>query len=235
MAQKIIVRAARRRGIPVIVATQMLESMTSSPSPTRAEASDVAGGVYEGADALMLSAESAVGAYPLEAISIMDRIIRRVEADPSWPALMKAEHGLEDDDDVDALIAAATRAAEARSTEALVAYTTTGATAQRLGRASGPIHPILAIAPDVSTARRMALVVGSGASRRASTARHRRAHRRSRPHGRRPRPRRAGRTTADHRGAAARRAGRRQSAADCPRGEVARGEVADGRLSVSAR
>ena len=159
VAQKIIVRAARRRGIPVIVATQMLESMTSSPSPTRAEASDVAGGVYEGADALMLSAESAVGAYPLEAISIMDRIIRKVEADPSWPALMKAEHGLEDDEDVDALIAAATRAAEARSTEALVAYTTTGATARRLAR-ERPIHPILAIAPDASTARRMALVWG---------------------------------------------------------------------------
>ena len=159
VAQKIIVRAARRRGVPVIVATQMLESMTGSPSPTRAEASDVAGGVYEGADALMLSAESAVGDYPLEAISMMDRIIRRVEADPSWPALMRAEHGAEDDEDVDALIAAATRAAQTRSTEALVAYTTTGATARRLAR-ERPIHPILAIAPDVGVARRLALVWG---------------------------------------------------------------------------
>ncbi len=159
VAQKIIVRAARRRGVPVIVATQMLESMTSSPSPTRAEASDVAGGVYEGADALMLSAESAVGAYPLEAISIMDRIIRRVEADPSWPALMRAEHGVAEDEDVDALIAAATRAAQTRSTEALVAYTTTGATARRLARERS-IHPILAIAPDIRVARRLALVWG---------------------------------------------------------------------------
>jgi pyruvate kinase len=159
VAQKLIVRAARRRGIPVIVATQMLESMTASPSPTRAEASDVAGGVYEGADALMLSAESAVGAYPLEAISMMDRIIRRVEADPSWPALMRAENGDDADEDVDALIAAATRAAETRSTEALVAYTTTGATAQRLAR-ERPIHPILAIAPDAAVARRLALVWG---------------------------------------------------------------------------
>ena len=159
VAQKLIVRAARRRGVPVIVATQMLESMTSSPSPTRAEASDVAGGVYEGADALMLSAESAVGAYPLEAISMMDRIIRRVEADPAWPALMRAENGDDDDEDVDALIAAATRAAETRSTEALVAYTTTGGTARRLAR-ERPAHPILAIAPDIGVARRLALVWG---------------------------------------------------------------------------
>ena len=159
VAQKMIVRAARRRGTPVIVATQMLESMTASPSPTRAEASDVAGGVYEGADALMLSAESAVGAFPLEAISMMDRIIHRVEADPSWPALMRAEHGVDADEDVDALIAAATRAAEARSTAALVAYTTTGATARRIAR-ERPVHPILAIAPDINVARRMALIWG---------------------------------------------------------------------------
>ncbi len=158
VAQKTIVRAARRRGIPVIVATQMLESMTTSPSPTRAEASDVAGAVYEGADALMLSAESAAGAYPLEAISMMDRIIERVEADPSWPALMRAEHGTEDED-VDALIAAAGKASEARSTGALVAYTTTGATARRLAR-ERPVHPVLAIAPDLVVARRLTLVWG---------------------------------------------------------------------------
>jgi pyruvate kinase len=109
VAQKRIVRAARRRGVPVIIATQMLESMTGNPTPTRAEASDVANGVYEGADALMLSAESAVGAYPREAVGIMDAIIRKVEADPQWPRLMRAEHGVEADEDVDALIAAATR------------------------------------------------------------------------------------------------------------------------------
>jgi len=159
VAQKRIIRAARRRGIPVIVATQMLESMTTSPAPTRAEASDVAGAVYEGADALMLSAESAVGAFPKEAVEMMDAIIRRVEADPLWPRLMRAEFGEDMDDDVDALIAAATRAAQSRSTACLVAYTTTGATARRLAR-ERPGHPILALAPDLTVARRLALVWG---------------------------------------------------------------------------
>jgi pyruvate kinase len=158
--QKIIVRAARRRGTPVIVATQMLESMTASPTPTRAEASDVAGAVYEGADALMLSAETAAGAYPLEAVAMMDAIIARVEADPSWPNLMAAEHGEETDEDVDALISAATRAAQSRSTACLVAYTTTGVTARRLAR-ERPVHPILAIAPDMAVARRLCLVWGT--------------------------------------------------------------------------
>ena len=147
VAQKTIVRAARRRGAPVIIATQMLDSMTSNPQPTRAEASDVANGVYEGADALMLSGESAAGAYPIEAVNMMDAIIRRVEADPLWRGLMRAEHGEDADEDVDALIAAATRAAEARSTACLVAYTTTGATARRLAR-ERPAHPILAIAAE---------------------------------------------------------------------------------------
>src|SRR4029077_17574169 len=110
VVQKQLVRAARLRGIPVVVATQMLESMTHSPTPTRAEASDVAGAVYEGADALMLSAESAAGDYPREAVAVMDAITGRVEADPSWPSLMRAEHGEDEDADVDALIAAATRA-----------------------------------------------------------------------------------------------------------------------------
>jgi pyruvate kinase len=159
VVQKRIVRAARRRGTPVIVATQMLESMISNPAPTRAEASDVAGGVYEGADALMLSAESAAGQYPREAVAMMDAIIRRVEADPSWPSLMRAEHGEDADEDVDALIAAATRAAEARSTACIVAYTTTGGTAQRIAR-ERPLHPILAIAPNETVARRLGLVWG---------------------------------------------------------------------------
>jgi len=158
VAQKRLIRAARLRGIPVIVATQMLESMTHSPTPTRAEASDVAGAVYEGADAMMLSAESAVGDYPMEAVGIMDRIIARVEKDPRWPELMRAEYPVEDAD-ADALVAAARRAAEAASTACLAAFTTTGQTALRLSR-ERPLQPTLALTPNLSTARRLALAWG---------------------------------------------------------------------------
>ena len=159
VAQKTIVRAARRRGVPVIIATQMLDSMTTSPSPTRAEASDVAGGVYEGADALMLSAESAAGAWPRESVTMMDAIIRRVEADPNWPDLMRAEHGHDADEDADVLIEAATQAARTRSTACLVAYTNSGATARRVAR-QRPTHPILAITDDIRVARALGLVWG---------------------------------------------------------------------------
>jgi pyruvate kinase len=158
VAQKMLVRAARLRGLPVIVATQMLESMTHSPTPTRAEASDVANAVYEGADAMMLSAESAVGDYPVEAVSMMDRIIARVERDPRWPELMRAEYPVEDAD-ADALVAAARRAAEAASTACLVAFTTTGQTALRLAR-ERPLQPTLALTPHLSSARRLALAWG---------------------------------------------------------------------------
>ena len=159
VAQKTIVRAARRRGLPVIIATQMLESMTTSPTPTRAEASDVANAVYEGADALMLSEETAVGAYPIEAVAMMNRIIARVERDPSWPGLMDAEHGDVEDEDADALVAAARRAAESGSTACLAAFTTTGMTALRLAR-ERPLQPVLALTPSLSVARRLALVWG---------------------------------------------------------------------------
>jgi pyruvate kinase len=159
VAQKTIIRAARQRGVPVIVATQMLESMISAPTPTRAEASDVANAVYEGADALMLSAESAAGAFPLQAVGMMNRIIERVERDPNWPELMSAEYGKLDDDDADALVAAARRAAEAGSTACLVVYTTTGGTARRLAR-ERPLQPVLALTPNESVARRLSLVWG---------------------------------------------------------------------------
>ena len=159
VVQKQLIRAARLRGLPVIVATQMLESMTHSPTPTRAEASDVAGAVYEGADALMLSAESAVGEHPFEAVEMMDRIICRVEKDPRWPELMRAEYPV-DDADADALVAAARRAAEAASTACLVAFTTTGQTALRLCR-ERPLQPTLALTPSLATARRLALVWGA--------------------------------------------------------------------------
>ncbi len=158
VVQKALVRAARTRGIPVIVATQMLESMIHSPTPTRAEASDVAGAVYEGADAVMLSAETAAGDYPLEAVTIMDRIITRVERDPRWPELMRAEYPVEDAD-ADALVAAARRAADAASTACLVAFTTTGQTALRLAR-ERPLQPTLALTPHIRTARKLALAWG---------------------------------------------------------------------------
>lgn len=158
VVQKALVRAARTRGIPVIVATQMLESMISSPTPTRAEASDVAGAVYEGADAVMLSAETAAGQYPVEAVTIMDRILTRVERDPRWPELMRAEYPVEDAD-ADALVAAARRAAEAASTACLVAFTTTGQTALRLAR-ERPLQPTLALTTRLATARRLALAWG---------------------------------------------------------------------------
>ncbi len=159
VAQKRILRAARQRGVPAIVATQMLESMTSAPAPTRAEASDVANAVYEGADALMLSAETASGDYPLEAVGIMSRIIERVERDPLWPGLMDAEHAGMDEHDVDALVAAARKAAEAQSTACMVVFTTTGGTARRMAR-ERPLQPVLALTPKPETARRLALVWG---------------------------------------------------------------------------
>jgi pyruvate kinase len=158
VAQKTIIRAARARGVPVIVATQMLESMISSAAPTRAEASDVANATYEGADALMLSAETASGAYPFEAVEMMSRIIERVERDPRWPELMGAEsHAAEDD--ADALVMAARRASEAASTACLVAFTATGSTARRLAR-ERPLQPVLALTPHLKVARRLALVWG---------------------------------------------------------------------------
>jgi len=158
VVQKTLVRAARTRGIPVIVATQMLESMIHSPTPTRAEASDVAAAVYEGADAVMLSAETAAGEYPLEAVTMMDRILARVERDPRWPELMAAEYPVEDAD-ADALVAAARRAADSASTGCLAAFTTTGQTALRLSR-ERPLQPTLALTTRLATARRLALAWG---------------------------------------------------------------------------
>jgi len=133
--------------------------MTTAPAPTRAEASDVANAVYEGADALMLSAETASGAYPMEAVTIMNRIMERVEQDPLWPGLMDAEHAGMDIHDVDMLVAAARKAAEASNIACMVAFTTLGGTARRMSR-ERPLQPILALTPKPETARRLALVWG---------------------------------------------------------------------------
>jgi len=159
VVQRTLIHAARARGIPVIVATQMLDSMTRAPAPTRAEVSDVANAVYEGADALMLSGETAAGDYPVESVAMMDRIMTRVERDPRWPKLMAAERDAVDDADTDALVAAARRAADATSTACLVAFTATGTTARRLSR-ERPLQPVLALTPNPATAHRLTLVWG---------------------------------------------------------------------------
>ena len=159
IVQRTIIRAARARGTPVVVATQMLESMTHSPSPTRAEVSDVANAVYQGADALMLSGETAAGDYPIEAAAMMDRIINRVEKDPFWHQLIAAEIQSFEDADTDALVAAARRAASATSTACLVAFTATGATARRMAR-ERPLQAVLALTPNPRTAHRLTLVWG---------------------------------------------------------------------------
>jgi pyruvate kinase len=159
VAQKTILRAARERGVPTIVATQMLESMISAAAPTRAEASDVANAVYEGTDALMLSAETANGQFPLEAVSVMSRIAQRVEADPRWPGLMDAEHSAPEIEVPDAVSAAARTAANASKAACLVAFTATGTTALRVAR-ERPLQPVLALSTDIRTARKLALVWG---------------------------------------------------------------------------
>lgn len=159
IAQKEIIRGARERGIPVIVATQMLDSMMVNATPTRAEASDVANAVYEGADALMLSGETAAGAHPVASVAMMARIITRTEADPNLPLLMQAELGTGEQRDSDAIAEAACRAAASSRAACLVPFTATGTSAMRLAR-ERPAQPILALTPDPAIARRLALVWG---------------------------------------------------------------------------
>jgi pyruvate kinase len=158
--QKQIIHACRLAGKPVIVATQMLESMINAPTPTRAEASDVATAVYEGADAVMLSAETAVGEYPIEAVAMMDRIARRVQEDPLYfPSLqigaMEHEHTARD-----AISAAACQVAATVGAAAIVSFTSSGATALRAAR-ERPSVPILVLTANLGTARRLALLWGA--------------------------------------------------------------------------
>ncbi|HEY0837631.1 MAG TPA: pyruvate kinase [Azospirillum sp.] len=157
--QKRIVREARIAGKPVIVATQMLESMVSSPAPTRAEASDVATAVYDGADAVMLSAETAAGAYPIEAVSIMDRIARRVEQDPLYRTIMDAQHPDPQHTAADAITAAARQVAHTVEAAAIVTYTTSGSTTLRAAR-ERPEVPIMCLTSNIETARRLVIAYG---------------------------------------------------------------------------
>lgn len=157
--QQHIVRRARAAGKPVVVATQMLESMNAAPVPTRAEASDVATAVYSGADAVMLSAESASGKYPLEAVTMMDHIIREVESDPSWRTSLDASHSQAEPNIPDAICCALRRVAELLNPAATIAYTASGFSALRASR-ERPTTPILALTPQRSTARRLSLAWG---------------------------------------------------------------------------
>jgi pyruvate kinase len=155
--QKRIIEACRRAGKPVIVATQMLESMVSSPSPTRAEASDVATAIYEEADAVMLSAESASGQYPIEAVTMMDRIIRRVEEDPAYNNSYIIS---QEDSSTSLAITAATRqVAESVNAAVVATFTTTGNTSFLAAKAR-PSCPILGVTPSIKVARQLNLAWG---------------------------------------------------------------------------
>jgi pyruvate kinase len=157
--QKRIVRACREAGKPVIVATQMLESMITSPVPTRAEVSDVATAVYDGVDAVMLSAESASGAYPIEAVTMMERILLSTERDPLQRVTMDAVHSRRKNDARDAISAAIRTVTETLPVAATVAYTSSGATTLRVAH-ERPRAPILSMTPVAAAARRLSLVWG---------------------------------------------------------------------------
>ena len=160
--QKRIVRACRRLGRPVIVATQMLESMIESPVPTRAEASDVATAIYDGADAVMLSAESAAGKHPVAAVEIMNRIIGQVEADPLYRQFLEASHSPNvpgHTDIADAVCCAMRRAVALLQARAIVCFTHSGHTSLRAARERAEA-PILSVTPLQATARRLALAWG---------------------------------------------------------------------------
>ena len=158
--QKRIVAACRKSGKPVVVATQMLESMVNSPAPTRAEASDVATAIYDGADAVMLSAETASGQYPVEAAAMMNRIIERVERDPAYRQILDARHPDPQPTGHDAISAAAAQVAHTLSVAAIVTYSTSGSTVLRVAR-ERPEVPILALTASLSTARALSLAWGA--------------------------------------------------------------------------
>jgi pyruvate kinase len=157
--QRRILRACRQTGKPVIVATQMLESMIDSPQPTRAEASDVATAVYDGADAVMLSAETAAGQFPVESVQMMNRIIERVERDSHWRSTLDANHPEPEATSADAISAAARQIAHTLSAAAIVTYSMSGSTTLRAAR-ERPDVPIIGLTPNQGTARRLAVVWG---------------------------------------------------------------------------
>jgi pyruvate kinase len=159
LAQKRIVRLARQLGKPVVVATQMLESMMTAPAPTRAEASDVATAVFDGADAVMLSGETAAGQYPYEAVNMMDRIVARVEQDAGWRSMIDSSRPAPEHSAAGAIASAASQVGHTIGARAIVAFTASGSTALRVAR-ERPDSPVIGLTPLLDTARRMAVVWG---------------------------------------------------------------------------
>ncbi|MFZ1662922.1 MAG: pyruvate kinase [Paracoccaceae bacterium] len=157
--QKRLVRMARAAAKPVIVATQMLESMIESPMPTRAEVSDVATAIYEGADAVMLSAESAAGQYPVEAVTTMDNVAKSVERDPTYREVIEASRKVARSTIADGIVAAAREIAEATDINAICCFSQSGTTASLVAR-ERPSVPIIALTPIERTARRLCLTWG---------------------------------------------------------------------------
>lgn len=157
--QKRITRAARKAGKPVVVATQMLESMIQAPVPTRAEVSDVATAVFEGADAVMLSAESAAGAYPVEAVTTMSRVAEEVEKNEYYLSILNAQRPEPQATGADVISSAARQIAETLNLAAIVCFTSSGATGIRASR-ERPTTPVIALSPNRAMARRLSVVWG---------------------------------------------------------------------------
>jgi pyruvate kinase len=158
--QKRLVRKARAAAKPVIVATQMLESMISSPMPTRAEVSDVATAIYEGADAVMLSAESAAGSYPVEAVQTMHNVALSVESDPTWREIILASRRIQHRTVADGIVAAAREIAETTDIKAICCFSESGSTAGKVAR-ERPFVPIIALSHKTDALRRMCLIWGT--------------------------------------------------------------------------
>jgi pyruvate kinase len=158
--QKRIIEAARKTGKPVVVATQMLESMIENPTPTRAEVSDVANAVYDGADCVMLSAETAAGMWPVEAVTIMDRIADQVEGDTTYLERIHIAETPPDATTADALALSCARIADTLPIEGIIVFTGSGSTARRVAR-ERPSAPVLVLTPSPRTARRVALLWGA--------------------------------------------------------------------------
>ena len=210
--QKQITRAARRAGKPVVVATQMLESMITAPVPTRAEVSDVSIAVFEGADAIMLSAESAAGAYPVEAVAMMNRIAVRVEQDPTYSGIINAQRSEPEATGADAISLAAREIAETLKLAAIVTYTASGTTgpARRARAAAGTDHRAVA---DRQHGAAAVASVGHALRRVARRGRSRRHGRPRLPHRARREVRQEGRSHHHHGRRAAPDAGFDQHAA----------------------